>query len=371
MTSTKKYPEVLNDAWKQHLLPRKPDAPTVVSLFAGCGGSSLGYSMAGYRELLAVDWNENAVQTFKLNFPGVPVYYGDVAQLSDKQALKLAGVKPGELDVLDGSPPCQGFTKVHKRKLVDTRNQLYKEYVRLLKAFQPRAFVMENVSSMVEGSMQSAFVEILNELKSCGYRVSVRVLNTKYYSVPQSRKRVIFIGLRNGIPCHPAPIQHSTVFIQHPYTVKDAIALVANHKMLAKPIQPAYAKRWSETRKGHVHHERFSLQRLCWNKPASTILSTVREGCTGMFHPDECRMLSIGELQRLASYPDAFQFTGSYKDMHARIGNSVPPLFMKAIAEHVHKLLKTSVSINGAYKENHFNCAPAQATSALSSRTLF
>jgi DNA (cytosine-5)-methyltransferase 1 len=371
MTSNKKYPEILEDAWESHLLPRKPNAPTVVSLFAGCGGSSLGYSIAGYRELLAVDWNENAIQTFKLNFPGIPVFHGDVAQLSDKQALKLAGLKPGELDVLDGSPPCQGFTKVHKRKLVDTRNQLYKEYVRLLQAFQPRAFVMENVSSMVDGAMQSTFVEILKELKSCGYQVSVRVLNTKYYSVPQSRKRVIFIGLRNGIPCHPEPIQHSTGFIQRPFTVRDAIETVVNHKLEAKPIQPAYAKRWSETRRGYDHHERFSLHRLCWNKPASTILSTVYESCTGMFHPDTCRMLSIGELQRIASYSDAFQFIGSYKEAHARIGNSVPPLFMKAIAQHVHKLLKSSVSTSAVHKESHFNCAPVQTTSAVSSHTLF
>ena len=85
-------------------------APTVVSMFAGCGGSSLGYRMAGYRELLAVEWDPVATAAFRANFPGVPVHEGDIAELSGGECLRLAGIAPGELDVLDGSPPCQGFT---------------------------------------------------------------------------------------------------------------------------------------------------------------------------------------------------------------------------------------------------------------------
>ena len=104
------YPELLDAAWSAHLAPREPGAPTVISLFAGCGGSSLGYSMAGYRELLAVEWDDNAVETFAMNFPGVPVFHGDIADLTVERALEMAGIRPGDLDVLDGSPPCQGFT---------------------------------------------------------------------------------------------------------------------------------------------------------------------------------------------------------------------------------------------------------------------
>ncbi len=97
------YPAFLETCWQEHLKPREPDAPTVISLFAGCGGSSLGYSMAGYRELLAVEWDDHAVETFKLNFPGVPVWHGDIAGLSVEECLRITGLKPGELDVLDGS----------------------------------------------------------------------------------------------------------------------------------------------------------------------------------------------------------------------------------------------------------------------------
>jgi DNA (cytosine-5)-methyltransferase 1 len=97
------------------------------------GGSLLGYSMAAYRELLAVEWDDHAVETFKLNFPDVPVYHGDIAELTVDGCMGMAGPSgPGELDVLDGSPPCQGFSTAGKRRINDGRNQLFREYVRLL-----------------------------------------------------------------------------------------------------------------------------------------------------------------------------------------------------------------------------------------------
>ena len=95
------YPAHLEAAWQDHLKPREPDAPTVISLFAGCGGSSLGYSMAGYRELLAVEWDDHAIETFKLNFPDVPVWQGDIADLSVEECLRITGLQPRQLDVLD------------------------------------------------------------------------------------------------------------------------------------------------------------------------------------------------------------------------------------------------------------------------------
>ena len=155
------YLKSLEAAWAAHLEPRDKGAPTVISTFAGCGGSSLGYSMAGFRELLAVEWDDNAVETFRLNFPEVPVYHGDIGALSVEQVLEMTGLKPGELDVFDGSPPCQGFSTAGKRQMDDPRNSLFKEFVRLLKGLQPRAFVMENVSGMVKGLMKLIFAEAL------------------------------------------------------------------------------------------------------------------------------------------------------------------------------------------------------------------
>lgn len=194
------YFEILDAAWQEHLTPKDVNAPTVISTFAGCGGSSLGYSMAGFRELLAVEWDNNAVDTFRLNFPHVSVYHGDICKLSVEECIKLSGLmQPGELDVLDGSPPCQGFSTAGKRQMSDTRNQLFLEYVRLLRGLQPKAFVMENVSGMIKGKMKLIFADIMRELKASGYEVKTWLLNAKYFYVPQSRERLIFIGVRKNV----------------------------------------------------------------------------------------------------------------------------------------------------------------------------
>jgi DNA (cytosine-5)-methyltransferase 1 len=194
------YPAYLKARWREHKKPKPKGAPTVISLFAGCGGSSLGYSMARYRELLAVELDDHAVETFKLNFPNVPVYHGDIAKLSVEHCMKMAGLSgPGELDVLDGSPPCQGFSTAGKRRMNDGRNQLFREYVRLLRGLRPKVFVMENVSGMVKGKMKLIFAEIIRELKASGYHVKGRLMNAMYYAVPQSRQRMIIIGVREDI----------------------------------------------------------------------------------------------------------------------------------------------------------------------------
>jgi site-specific DNA-cytosine methylase len=190
------YPDLLASAWADSLTPIDPTAPTVISTFAGCGGSSLGYRMAGFQERLAVEWDKNACETFRLNFPDVPVYEGDILELSSTEALRLAGLAPGELDLLDGSPPCQGFSTSGKRMIEDERNYLFHQFIRLLSEIQPKTFILENVSGMVKGKMKLLFAEILKELKSAGYIVQARLMNTAYFHVPQTRQRMIFIGVR-------------------------------------------------------------------------------------------------------------------------------------------------------------------------------
>ncbi|OGC94594.1 MAG: hypothetical protein A2W25_02390 [candidate division Zixibacteria bacterium RBG_16_53_22] len=247
------YPTYLEAAWQEHLKPKDANAPTVISLFAGCGGSSLGYSMAGFRELLAVEYDNNAVETFKLNFPDVPIYPGDIAKLSVDECLRLANLKPGELDILDGSPPCQGFSTAGKRQIDDPRNSLFKEYVRLLRGLRPKVFVMENVSGMVKGIMKLVFVEILRELKASGYQVSARLLNAMYFGVPQSRQRMIFIGVRDDLgiaPSHPAAETQ-------PVTVRQALLHIVS------------TLHW-----GQFKNKGASRKRRDANKPINTIPST-------------------------------------------------------------------------------------------------
>lgn len=326
------YVEDLEAAWQQHLAPREPDAPTVVSLFAGCGGSSLGYSMAGFRELLAVEWDDNAVATFRLNFPEVPVYHGDIAALSVEEACGLAGLAVGALDVLDGSPPCQGFSTAGKRDMNDDRNQLFREFTRLLAGLQPRAFVMENVSGMVKGKMRLIFVDILRELKACGYRVSVRLLNAMYFGVPQSRQRLIFVGVRedlDGEPTHPKAAGR-------PVTLRKALFDCPEYLSAPELSGKQRTMAWLIPVGGDGsditgRRSWFGHKKLNWSKPANTINKEAWQ----FYHPDTSANFSIGELRRIHSYPDNFRLEGKWRHASARIGNSVPPLFMRAIATHV------------------------------------
>ena len=356
------YLDILDEAWQAHLAPREPSAPTVISTFAGAGGSSLGYSMAGFRELLAVEWDDNAVATFRLNFPDVPVYHGDIARLSVEQVLETTGLQPGELDVFDGSPPCQGFSTAGKRQIDDPRNQLFREYVRLLRGLQPKVFVMENVSGMVKGKMKLVFVDILRELKASGYRVSARLLNAMYFNVPQSRERMIFIGVRDDLgiePSHPKaeaqPIACGSVIAGcratrsqriNPWidALRPAATLCkmdAGYEILSltqTDLAEAEIKRsWQMYRvlAGIESHKPEVLVRLNASQPSPTIQKDAGNTTTGMVHPYEIRRLTIPEIKRLASFPDEYQMIGTFKERWARIGNSVPPLFMRAIARHI------------------------------------
>ena len=333
------YPAFLNACWQEHLAPRAADAPTVISTFAGAGGSSLGYSMAGFRELLAVEWDDNAVATFQLNFPDVSVYHGDIAKLSVEDVLQRTGLQPGQLDVFDGSPPCQGFSTVGKRDFYDDRNQLFREYVRLLRGLRPKVFVMENVSGMVKGKMKLVFAEILRELKASGYKVSARLLNAMYFNVPQSRERMIFVGVREDLGIEPSHPQAQSV----PVTVKNAWAGVNSQGTpipesalpLARLIPQGDSNgggKYSRGLNGTTNN--FGLSRLAWDKPSCTIPKTSILN-SSILQPDKHERLSIEQAQRIGSFPDEYRLIGDFPSKWARIGNSVPPLMMRSVAKHI------------------------------------
>jgi len=315
------YPALLAEAWAQAHAPREPNAPTVISTFAGCGGSSLGYHMAGFRELLAVEWEQNAADTFRLNFPHVPLYHGDIAKLSVEECLQRAGIAPGELDVFDGSPPCQGFSTSGKREIGDGRNQLFREYCRLLTGLRPRAFVMENVSGMVKGDFKVIFAEILRTLKACGYRVKARLLNAMFYGVPQSRERMIFVGVRDDLgvePSHPSGWSESTTADSvHPHFAEILRGGARDNWCDARTVFPTITKAAGTTsRTGYMSGGHFIRTRS-----------------------GEERRPTLQEFQSLGSFPPPFAFVGTRADGVDRIGNSVPPLLMRSIARHVRTLI--------------------------------
>jgi DNA (cytosine-5)-methyltransferase 1 len=310
-SSRNEYLDILDEAWQQHLEPRADNAPTVISTFAGCGGSSLGYSMAGFQELLAVEWDDNAVETFRLNFPDVPVYHGDIAKLSVDEVLQMTGLQPGELDVLDGSPPCQGFSTAGKRQLDDDRNQLFREYVRLLRGLRPKVFVMENVSGMVKGKMKLIFAEVMRGLKASGYRVKCQLMNAMYFNVPQSRQRLIFIGVRDDIDIEPSHPKAE----RKPFGIEDGCpnvkGLKINYTMMNGMVLDG-SRPWHKS-----------------TEPAPTLS---KSGNYAIFDNGKLRRFTKLEAMRVGSFPDNFKFN---KVFTMQIGNSVPPLFMRSIARHI------------------------------------
>ncbi len=313
------------------------DPFTVVSTFSGTGGSSKGYEMAGYRVRLAVEWDDHAAECYRLNFPRTPLYHGDITKLTVEEALALSGLKAGELDLFDGSPPCQGFSTSGKRKLDDPRNTLFRDYARLLEGLRPKTFVMENVSGMVKGKMRLVFAQVLRTLRGCGYRVSARLMNAKWYGVPQSRERMIFIGVREDLgiePSHPAGWGP-------PITAREAVEGLPEDA--ERTLGDLGYWIWARAEPGRTwqnYHPKghwFNSVKLDPNKPAPTIVST--NGSSGggatMAHWRYPRCLNVAEVKRLCSFPDDFDLTGNRNQQWARLGNAVPPLLIKAVAEHI------------------------------------
>ena len=303
---------------------------TVVSTFAGCGGSSTGYVWAGGKVLLAVEWDDNAVETYRLNYPNTPIYHGDIAGLSVDECLELAGIKPGELDIFDGSPPCQGFSTAGKRNLDDSRNQLFREYVRLLRGLKPKIFIMENVPGMIKGKMKIVFAEVMRELKASGYQVRCQKLNAMYFGVPQSRERLIFIGVRDDLGIVPT----------FPKGQTKPIAVIARPK--TRKIEQRLTYHEVTTAKSHKQRHKslghgFGFQVLSERHPANTLtkLLLLSGSCPRFIVGSEHWLPSIIELKNIGGFCDSYRFSGVYKQQWARIGNSVPPRFMQAIAEHV------------------------------------
>lgn len=335
---TTPYERTLAELWRAHLAPRAPDAPGMVSLFSGCGGSSLGYSAAGYRELLAAEWDAKASAVFRANFPGVPVHEGDIAEL-DPGALGLA---PGELYLLDSSPPCQGFSETGLRRAADPRSQLWRQVVRLADAWRPKVVVIENVAGLVHGPMRPVFSAICSALTDLGYVTEARLIDCSQLGVPQARKRVLIVGARSDAGARPAFPRPFT----RPRTVRDAwaglggpgeyLGLTGHVARLAPLIEPGKRGLDALEQRGG-RSSWWNLRRVAWDKPSPTLVRNTRTSKEGLLngggylHPDSDRTLGTRELARLQSFPDEFDFCGlGYVTIHNQVGNSVPPLMARA-----------------------------------------
>lgn len=333
----------------------------VVSTFSGGGGSCLGYEMAGYHVVWANEFIPEAQNTYKLNHKSTFLNTQDIRTVSAEQVLKESGLKKGEIDLFDGSPPCSAFSTAGSREkhwgkvkhYSDTEQRvddLFFEYTRLLKELQPKTFVAENVSGLVKGKAKGYFRMIFTEMKNCGYQVSARLLNAAYLGVPQRRERLIFVGVRNDLaakygvkPVHPEPMQKTVPLSEALDGVvndpKEEAILFADAKRYAWgavlrkiPMNPPKAIQGSAIMNGSY----FNLVRESMYIPCSTVCQmNGLSSASGNCHPLLNRKFTIPELKRITSIPDDFILTGSFAQQWERLGRMVPPIMMMHVAKTI------------------------------------
>lgn len=298
----------------------------VASLFAGGGGSSTGYRMAGYRVAWANDVVPEALATYRANCAPHTVLDGrDVRELRGSAVLDAVEALTGrrELDVLDGSPPCQAFSLAgprdrswghevaHADGTTQRSDDLFFEYARLLDEVRPRAFVAENVPGLLRGVARGYFKRILAALRAPGYRVACRLLSADWLGVPQARDRAVFVGVRADLPSEPA--------FPRPLPWRHALADVVPGCLRVEA--EGYGKL-------HVVDAR---------EPCRTItasgFSAFGDSYRLVMADGERRRFTLDELKAVCSFPPDYVLTGSYREGWTRLGNSVPPLLMRAVAE--------------------------------------
>lgn len=358
-----------------------------IDLFAGCGGLSKGFMDAGFNIIVGVDNDQAALNTFAQNHNGAIALNADLSQQETFDKIKkIAGKRT--IDVIIAGPPCQGFSLTGPRNFDDKRNKLYLAVIEMVRQYQPKAFIIENVPGMATLYKGEIKNEILKRFNQMGYNIECKVLCAADYGVPQIRKRLIFMGIRNDIgnPSFPqarfskkqyrtcrdaisdlpalendigedecsysrAPITeyqkmmrgncnilHNHLGTNHTKMVKDTIALVPEGGNY-KDLPPG----WGESRKFHM-----AWTRLNGNAPART----VDTGHRNLFHYEYNRIPTVRESARIQSFPDDFVFTGTKTQQSRQVGNAVPPLLGQALAKAIIKIVEESSS-NEAKDKKH------------------
>lgn len=337
-----------------------------IDLFSGCGGLSCGLEMAGHRCLLGVDQDKEAIKSFAANHHEAAVYQGDIKELKEKKLKEL--LKGQRVDMVVGGPPCQGFSTVGRGEVEDVRNQLFREFVRIVKATQPKIILFENVTGLVAKKNLNIMKKIFEYFEKLGYNMDARVLSAEEFGVPEKRRRTIIMGVKAG-ECSFPNATHGIRASRKAVTVKEAFknlkaknGKIYNHDVTLAQVKKAedrarlkfipagrgiryqhdeqgllpkklwFGINWDELRENRFRQTR--LQRLPLNEPSPTIL-TAR---TSYYHPVEPRFLTPREAAACQSFPNDFIFHGSQTAVFRQIGNAVPPLLARALGLEIKKL---------------------------------
>lgn len=332
--------------------------PKIVSLFSGCGGMDLGFKQAGYQLIWANDFEEVACDTYATNL-GDHIVCGDITKLNLKQI--------PDCDLIIGGFPCQDFSMIWKRGGLDTdRGNLYKYFVEAVKLKKPKVFVAENVKGLLTANKGRAVKTITEDFAKIGYKVSVDLYNFADYGVPQLRQRIFIVGVRNDIKwtfSKPAPTHGKEQYVSS----KTALSGVKNVKMNNEHQKIADKTRkmlslipeggnFSDIPKDHPLYVKGMIshvyRRLDRNKPSTTIIAGGGGGTWG-YHYEEPRPLTNRERARLFCYPDEFEFKGSITEVRKQIGNSVPPLAAKILAEALLPAFRTKTTNSEKSKKSN------------------
>jgi DNA (cytosine-5)-methyltransferase 1 len=355
--------------------------PTVIDLFCGAGGLSEGFRQAGYTVLLGSDIDPTFGETFSRSHAGAKFSAKPIQALSSSEILSATGLCKGQLDVLVGGPPCQGYSVYnHGRGEHDPRAGLFREYLRIVRELAPKWLVMENVTGLLSISGGQLIRTISDEISKLGYSVEWQVLRAEDYGVPQERRRVVFIANRIGAPVM-FPVKGYGEKLKPYTTIWDAIGdlpLLVSDNLADYPIaastdyqsamrqgNPKLANHYGP-KLGRVNQERIrhipqggswrdipfdllpegmkrakrSDHTKRYGRPRLTDLScTILTKCDihwgAYIHPIENRAYTVREAARLQSFPDEFVFYGSMTEQFVQIGNAVPPMMAKSIADGI------------------------------------
>ena len=337
---------------------------TCIDSFCGAGGLGLGLKRAGFEILLSFDIDEKCVETIKKNtaYFEHPVMQADVADMLGGKLLTLCGLQSGELFLLAGGPPCQGFSVQRRGNDTDARNTLVLKYGQLVKELYPYYFMMENVTGLAGKRGKTILQQLMEELEEIGYEVHIRLLDAQEYGVPQRRKRYILIGERKDIGTsyvYPEPngvrrtVRDAIGSLPAPPEDGSDAAGVSLHrrdKLSALNIKRIQALREGQGRddlpkelRANCHKidsaiigHRNVYGRMAWDEVAPTITARFDSFTRGKFgHPNQDRSISLREGALLQTFPLDFAFTGNKVDMARQIGNAVPPVLAECIGKSI------------------------------------
>lgn len=348
--------------------------PVCISLFSGCGGMDVGVEAAGFRVAVASDADETCAQTYSQNFRHVPFVIGKIGSIETDALLRAGKVRPGEVDLLVGGPPCPAFSKsrfylTDKPRALDdpVAAETIGGYLRVLKDVRPRAFMLENVKGLAYGVHREALDHIIATATDLGYHVTWQVVNAADYGVPQIRERCIVLGSLHGPVAAPvathakSPGVLSEMF--KPWVPAGQVladldtdenasddghfAGGAHHDLL-RGVPPGDNYLYYTAERGHPNpsfkwRSRYwsFLLKLSPDMPSWTIQAR-RSNNMGPFHWRN-RILRIAEVKRIQTFPDDFVLSGNIEKQWRQVGNAVPPVLAGQFAQELRKHLAESV----------------------------